>query len=401
MSSAVFVSPLPISELTKSTRRFGSNGSAKKRKRTLFTKADRDEAPSDDASDSDGPSGPSRQRSMSSQNRQLILTPDDIYQYSVAGQPLDQELPGHNFPHSSGPKSGPAELEIERPVLSSLESKESLRSQHLAVITAILHRCILERDWDRAERALSLMLWSDSGGKGHMGHIDIRTHGRWGIGAELLLRKGRNQRGRSSSSRFSRTGFELAKQYYQTLIVQHPFYKHKPRSTDERSFNLALFDFWIFVAHQDGKRIRDGEDNEEMDYYAKRQLGLQQELEEARQIASSMDNLMISPLYSQHVEFIKLRAMVALWVADLSRELDAVVEDIANVEQPIGMDTNEPENGDAADSVYAGFLDSDEGHYGAKEPQRNIEAEESQMKANELFASLRARLGSPDESDDD
>lgn len=125
-----------------------------------------------------------------------------------------------------------------------------LRLQHLNVLTAIVHRCLLEGDIPRATRAYSLLLRAEVGGH----PVDLKATGYWGIGAELLVRS--SEQAKSNKFNFiynqdsesdeeennlgathvqgdedkekewgSKIGRENAKSYYETLIVQYPYKK--------------------------------------------------------------------------------------------------------------------------------------------------------------------------------
>ena len=367
-----------------------------KRKRNPHGTPGRDDVETLDAERSEAHGGTSLNANHGSR-RPPILTPDDIYQYSVAGQPQDDHLPANNFPHASGrvPRSKLKNTFLEGntkdPFTTARSSRITLKQQHLAVITAILHRCIVERDFNRASRALGLILRDE-----HNGHpVDIRTHGRWGIGAEILLRKGQSQYD-TSTPVITRSGFELARRYYERLAIEHPFVRNYPNAFDERDFYLALLGLWIYVAHEDAKRIRetanDHEDNRDASETIDLSSGYQNELAEARQIAHRMDDLMISPLYSQNTEFMRLRAMVALWLADLSREVEEMEHDRTSDDS---MKTRDDDFGDS--SMTENTSDIDAVLEGPRTPNRkgrpNLEAMQSQARAAELFARLEERLG--------
>ena len=317
------------------------------------------------------------------------MTPDDIHQYAVAGQPLDEDPPSHHFPHAPGSKVAEIFSDEDRdhvkPRGLAATKTATLRQQHLAVITAILHRCIMNRDFERASRALGMILRDEVGGQ----TVDIRTHGRWGIGAEILLRKGQAADRRSV---ISRSGFELARRYYERLVVQHPFSKNAKNAYDERDFYLALMGLWIYTAHQEGKMIREGnaegeEEEEEVEERRNHEAGTQRELIEARSIAQRLDGLMISPLYSLHREFIRLRAMVALWIADLARDTEDFHSgsDLDNLSSEV-----ETELVDSISGVVLNDYGDDERR--RRKPPRNLEAEQAEMRAKELFALLRQRF---------
>ncbi|KAF7125254.1 hypothetical protein CNMCM5793_001432 [Aspergillus hiratsukae] len=295
----------------------------------------------------------------------LTLSPEEAHQYRVAGLSFDQELPGGLFPHAPA-KSGSTKKENRGDILKSLSSlsppiyppqssayQGNLRLQHLAVITSILHRCLLQGDYIRAGRAWGLILREEFAGS----PIDVRTDGRWGIGAEILLRRGRQVaetapgiqpngdgregRGHVSKPYFTRKGFEDAKHYYERLIVQHPYRKSAPDAISSLHFYPAMFGLWVYVTQEESNSAREeihsghedspGEFSEDEELEQEFDVGAgskhrrhhlitsvrARELEEAQQIAARMDEILVSPPYSDSPELLELRGMVSLWIGDL------------------------------------------------------------------------------------
>jgi hypothetical protein len=296
----------------------------------------------------------------------LVLSPEEAHQYRIAGQPFDQELPRGHFPHTA---AGAMEIYGRKPrknynkILSTLSpplyvpqspaKQGNLRLKHLAVVTAILHRCLIEGDYVRAGRAWGLILREEIGGH----PIDVRNEGRWGIGAEILLRRDTGVNPNTSSSEnnlsetqnektgtrpvFTRKGFEEAKAYYERLIVQYPYRKASPESVSSLDFYPAMFGLWIYVVQEESNIARErrqnrndgfsGSPSEENDVMSESDLADEQgkgksdviasirskELEEAQQIAARLDELLVSPPYSDSAELLRLRGMVALWIGDL------------------------------------------------------------------------------------
>lgn len=286
----------------------------------------------------------------------VLLSPDEAHQYRIAGHSMDNELPGGNFPHSvaSADKTGKitknhveTELsELRHPVFVPDAGRNSLHLRHLAVVTTILHRCLMEGDYIRAGRAWGLLLRDDFSGH----PIDVRTEGRWGIGAEILLRGDSGSRSSdqpgaaatfsenlSAPNRkwFSRDGFEKAKSYYERLILQYPYRKVAPHALSPLHFYPAMYSLWIATVQEESRAMRDApladEDNfdaamgEPDDAFSRQdrrstQVTVQsyrKELAEAQQIASQMDELLFSFPFSDSYELLRLRGMVSLWIADL------------------------------------------------------------------------------------
>ncbi|KAL2012681.1 hypothetical protein VTN00DRAFT_206 [Thermoascus crustaceus] len=290
----------------------------------------------------------------------LVLSPDEAHQYRIAGLPFDQELPGGNFPHAA-PKEETSSRTTKKSIDTELSSlsppiyvpqsaaqQGNLRLQHLAVITAILHRCLLEGDYIRAGRAWGLILREEFAGH----PIDVRNESRWGIGAEILLRRDRQISQQAAGLRggnaqtgpkswFTRKGFEDAKEYYEKLILQYPYRKAAPDAISSLDFYPAMFGLWIYVVQEESNVARealqhhdeesDGASSEEDDVMSGSELSPKRgkrrqrliaeirakELEQAQQIAGRMDELMVSPPYSDSPDLLRLRGMLSLWIGDL------------------------------------------------------------------------------------
>jgi len=196
----------------------------------------------------------------------------------------------------------------------------------------------MTKDFARAGRALSLLLRDQIGGH----NIDIRSEGRWGIGAEILLRRGTQHEqgthvaesmsgatdhgtGVMAPSRapfYTWAGLEDAKRYYERLTIQYPFHKLATTTANALDFYTAMFGLWIYVAHEEGKAADESEataPESHIPFAALSSLhsAKSRELERAREIAGRMDAAMSTFPYSDDLELIRLRGMVALWVADL------------------------------------------------------------------------------------
>jgi hypothetical protein len=325
------------------------------RKRKRREDDDDDDLDTEDRETTDTASDPER-NPVSSSSSPLILSPDEAHQYRIAGMPLDQERPGGHFPHAAAvpevhpPRTTDATLREELSSLTppiylprSVAQDGNLRFQHLAVLTTILHRGLLERDFVRAGRAWGLILREEFGGH----PVDVRNGGRWGIGAEILLRRDLQMARQSHEPKaetrpwWTRKGFEDAKNYYERLILQYPYRKSAPDAVSSLHFYPAMLGLWIYVVQQESQATRDAlerQDEESSEHSAEgegeeedRLSGWDQaqgrfapmakirskELEEAQQIAARLDELLVSPPYADDPELLRLRAMVSLWVGDL------------------------------------------------------------------------------------
>ncbi|KAJ9629861.1 hypothetical protein H2203_002243 [Taxawa tesnikishii (nom. ined.)] len=239
-------------------------------------------------------------------------------------------------------------LYVPSPAPEDENQSTSLRRDHLDVLTTIMHTALLRGDYVRAGRAWGLILRTDFGGRG----IDVRAHGRWGIGAEILLRRdsshahrlrdaegseaeeesGDADVGIKGKDEISSEGFALAKEYYERLILQYPYQKTYPHAINALTFYPAMFGLEIYEAQQRSQRAvgrmetssvadqdnsyndaaDDSEGREEQTAAVKKL-----ELDAALSLAGRMDELLISPPFDKYVPLLQLRGMVALWIADL------------------------------------------------------------------------------------
>lgn len=203
-----------------------------------------------------------------------------------------------------------------------------MRLQHLAALTAIVHRTLLQGDFPRASRAIGLLFREDAIIHG----AAARSHGLMSIAAEVLLRHGSPRDlglgFEPATFPFTTEGFEKAKRFYERLIVRHPYHKSWPGSINAIDFYLALFNIWIYVVHAESSSepAMDADEDslagsapsspslERPDTHSRTQV---RELARADEIASRMDSCMASVPFMDEPELIRLRAMVALWIADL------------------------------------------------------------------------------------
>ena len=237
---------------------------------------------------------------------------------------------------SESPKSAPGRM----------SKSSSVRSQHLAVLMAMLHRCLLAGDYVRAGRAWGMLLRAES--LGH--HLDVRSHGRWGIGAEILLFRDAQllqqqppvveeqemkedyfagDGGRLSAKSHSALGYEgfrKAKQYYERLILQYPYRKIMPHAVSSLDFYPAMFGLWIYAVQSSHKDMMSvSAENGSAAASCQPWTDIQTQInhntfQRVSDIATNLDELLVSPPYSDQSRFWRLRGMLALWMADLLSE---------------------------------------------------------------------------------
>jgi hypothetical protein len=218
-----------------------------------------------------------------------------------------------------------------------------LRQQHLSVLTTILHRSMLENNYTRAGRAWGMLLRTEHNGRA----FDVRANGRWGIGAEILLRRkyqndelqssptekdsepasDSEEEARRNTARephqgwFSKEGFEKAKDYYERLILDHPHHRFFPHRISALDFYPAMFSLWIY-AIQEGQPPQEQTPQNVMNQpsISGDRDPKKDTLARATELADRMDSLMISPPYSDNMTLLDLRHMVRQWIDDLTAE---------------------------------------------------------------------------------
>jgi hypothetical protein len=279
-------------------------------------------------------------------------TAPGIAQLRVAGllPSQENEVPPAPFPHApmsvSKPHHAPAKVqeEMARPpsrlYAVNATSKtgavqgqpEAQKRAHLDSLSTLMHCCLLKGDYERAGRAWGMILRTQvAGGR----PVDPRNHGRWGIGAEIALRRGPQT---LNEHRFSEEGFELAREYYNRMIIQHPNRKLQPHAVDERTFYPPMFSLWIYEVCEKSKRakieLRDGIANQLRsspsmsvdsdlskgpdDFSAKEEAIQMEELTQALEIAERLDQVIMSPPFDRQPSLLELRGNVALWIGDLT-----------------------------------------------------------------------------------
>ncbi|KAL8947484.1 MAG: hypothetical protein Q9222_006241 [Ikaeria aurantiellina] len=308
----------------------------------------------------------------------VSLSPGIYRQYRTAGQPFNRPVHPYPFPHapassrlkataphpstgsllSLDPDSEPLtesssqdEAEEAGRVSQPRAAKPGLRQQHYAVLTSLLHRCLLDKDYMRASRAWAMLLRTEVNGH----PLDIRTQDRWGIGAEILLHldaSSVNQasvdadqatqtrgKGGKSGTHFTQSNLMKAKDYYERLILQYPYRKTSSGSISSLHFYPVMFGIWIYsiqlsyrvALHQSSDHYErpnsagHSTDTTEEDLRSKSSASQSQfevtarqtAIREARRITERLDELLSSPPYSDHSGLWKIQGMLYLWIGHL------------------------------------------------------------------------------------
>ena len=481
----IFAVPIvSTSTAPRSRRRFSSLPIRNKRKRATSRTS------SDSESEDDGRSQNSRSEAAASTNP-LSLTPAEVVQYRLAGLELDERIPRTKaWPHRGLPAERTdtgrrrAKVDIERKSKKVMQRNESddesartedgddeervevgdedmdgdhppprLRLQHLEVLTAIVQRCLLEGDIPRASRAWAMLLRVQVGGHA----MDLRASGYWAIGAELLMRSGekpiaRKQRLESDTvsdeeaeenqereqehkqddkTRYgTASGLAKVKEYYEKLIVQHPYNRHWKDSVSALDFWPAMVGCEIYgiqyELEESLRAIALDEENESQDEDAlespsdidseisegadfndveerrnarSRQRKAEkkwQKRDEIRKIAlgaygkvaARLDDLLTTLPYSDSCTMLRLRAMLALCVGDLLVPLLPPVGE-EDLEDGDGMDRNRRTEGDEKDTEHLLLRQ----HRLAEHERAKWQQREEHIRARQLFERIERLSG--------
>ena len=252
------------------------------------------------------------------------------------------------------PSSSQRRPSLPRRPVSGPPRSDGPRQQHLAAVSAILHRCLLQGDYLRASRAWALLLRSEMNGHS----MDVRNQGRWGIGAEILLQNGFLQRrdhlrgdrgyGLEDHDETSTTNTKVkyserlrpAQDYYDRLIVQYPHRKRSKNAIGPLEFYPVLFGLRVFSEQRNHGNLlqslqekHSDDENDMKDVISSesgstspknsdsefRQLSnlLESSVTRGKEMASQLDELLSSPPYSDDIRLRNLRSMIGLWIENL------------------------------------------------------------------------------------
>lgn len=286
--------------------------------------------------------------------------------YRVAGYPREKELPPPPFPyaaedHNARPDVSIADelAKLRPPILTTpgLESKQpiSLRHRHLDNLVTILYTRMLERDWERASRVFGLLVRTRLSSP-----LDIRIHDRWTLAGEILLHRDSIKESQNSAvddvgqsahghyDKINQAGCQSARDFYEKMILSYPHRQSVPHAIDETAIYPILFNVWIYEVQDKAKQARRVL-TEQADNVSLFEIS-HTELDEASEIATRMDELIAAPPYESDANLLRLRGMVALWIAvickDLTRQnaerIDEDTQDSHLIRSPVNdLDANE------------------------------------------------------------
>ncbi|KAI9891265.1 MAG: hypothetical protein M1814_002955 [Vezdaea aestivalis] len=281
----------------------------------------------------------------------------------------DEEVDKQDYSSDSKPL-GPNNLPTPGPGMG-------FRNRHAAVIVAVLHRFVLSGDYQRAGRALGLILRTRINSAGPQ----LRRDGFWGFGAEIILRRPapdqsqedlvlidsllrpgqmispsfgpssaevKDQRslralqssGSPSFFPYLLSRFPDVKEYYDRLILQCGVRNQGPNLVSATDFYYALFGLWISSIQERVRRTEERGVVEPAKCKGHGATSLRAHRSDlrlhrpivngkmspvarieayraAKVLETRMEELMIAPPYSDDPSLVLLRAMLHVYFADL------------------------------------------------------------------------------------
>ena len=330
---------------------------SRKRKRDNDTQSHNAEEPSDSARQSAVPEQQSDTEAEAALHSVDIQTdseknPDPrvwsqpVTSKSIATSILELKLADLKPPVCLGPNSH------TRNLLGT--SQSGLKHQHLAVLTAIMHKCLLKGDYLRAGRAWGILLRAEIHGR----PPELRSNGLWSLGADIILQSDakativpqghtedpewdatlytgencENLHSHLTTPYSTQTDFKQAKAYFERLILQYPWRKWLRNSISSLHFYPVMFGLWISVVQGQQRdalaRLFDGSDDSgedpndmsdkiEVSYQAKTDAIRLSTLDSAVEIYDDLQKLLESFPYSDCASLWTLKGKVSLWLSDL------------------------------------------------------------------------------------
>ncbi|KAI9167254.1 hypothetical protein HJFPF1_03380 [Paramyrothecium foliicola] len=279
-------------------------------------------------------------------------TPSTLAQLSLAGLADTDEDPTRSipdFPHRgfnralairSGEADTDAETDAEDKGKAGKSDREATgRESHFDILLKSVHHFLDQGDLAKAARTYGLILQLRPKGL----PVDIRHHRLWAIGAEILLREGEEPPSSAKSTTRKRLGSAAnmgrVKVYYETLIQQHPYDYKRPNAVSAVDFWMALLNCEVYNVHveheiavsrldegetipmlddepDDASESQDPREREPRVRRSKDRVRLQA-LRAMRDITTRLDGLLQEQPYAKSGEFLRLRAMCSLYIADL------------------------------------------------------------------------------------
>uniref|UniRef100_A0A4E9ELC7 Transcription factor domain-containing protein n=1 Tax=Gibberella zeae TaxID=5518 RepID=A0A4E9ELC7_GIBZA len=289
----------------------------------------------------------------------LSHSPGVVAQFAIAGLSETDEDPSQrirDFPHRGLAENGASAVEVESDEDPETEGDEAARPKskkntsrkrggHFDVLLQSTHHFIDQGEIEKAARTYGLLLQLRPSGL----PVDVRHHDIWAIGAEILMREGEgsareredNENTSTLTKRWGRAAnMSKVRAYFDTLIQQHPYDYKTPNIVSAFDFWIAMFSCEIYNTHAEHtlalERLSSGEEDHRRESFGhddsfgsddtdssearlvqkKEELRLQA-LSSMQDITKRMDVLIQDMPYSRNQQYIRLRAMASLYIADL------------------------------------------------------------------------------------
>ncbi|KAM0237198.1 hypothetical protein ACHAPO_004544 [Fusarium lateritium] len=291
----------------------------------------------------------------------LSHSPGVIAQFAIAGLSEADEDPSQrirDFPHRGLVGDGASAVEVESDEDPETEGDEAARPKskknttrkrggHFDVLLQSTHHFIDQGEMEKAARTYGLLLQLRPSGL----PVDVRHHDLWAIGAEILMREGEGsarereedqEKSPTPTKRWGRAeNMSKVRAYFDTLIQQHPYDYKTPNIVSAFDFWIAMFSCEIYNAHaehtlalerfssgteEDYRRESFGHDDSfgsddtessEARLVRKKDELRLQALSAMQDITKRMDVLIQDMPYSRNQQYLRLRAMASLYIADL------------------------------------------------------------------------------------
>ena len=347
------------------------------RRSSSATTPKRKRDPEDDGQEESRQSSSGNPKSSSHSYTSMAALPIGLArQFTISGQPYDAELPRPPFPHRSATSEDDRAKsltlsEVQRGLVALnaplvhhhvLEGESTLGRQQLSNLSTILHKCLLDRDYVRARRALGLLLRPSARGQ----PPDIRANGMWGFGADILSQRDKSCSRSDMATDLSVEGFEIARQFYQYLLSQYPFRPWIEGSLTALHFYPAMLGMWIaYIQNKRKASLTSNDrpvDSSDREYTSHGSIHMSpidaysSALSSANDLAARLEEMSLLYPHSEDPVIWRLTGMVALWIRDLT--IDTLSEPhrsgLWKLRDELGDDTSDYRDQlDIADSIVS------------------------------------------------
>lgn len=317
-------------------------------------------------------------------------TPDQLFQFSVAGLSANDEDPTadvKDFPHRPLPRatsSPPPELDVdsdasvveqdlesdddEEYVKKTKQRKPHPQQVHLNILIHSTRQFLSQGAIEKAARAFALILQLRPR---RQQPIDVRKYNLWAVGAEIIMREGetRGDQQHEGDEGFviprrwgSAASIKKLRAYFESLAMQYPYDYRYPDKVSAVDFNIAQFSCELYNAYVEGTVALEKVDAAmddlvvEGNEYARKEEIQKLTVAVVKDLARRMDLVMREEPFLTRNDYLRLRAMVSLYLADLG-EHEAREMEMEAARDRLRMIVR---NGGQLDAVTAKLLEGSE-----------------------------------------